>query len=45
MIYVVEEPFDVELNHPVVPPATLPHDPHGIQCRAPRTVAIGIGME
>lgn len=45
VIDVVEEPFDVELNDPVVPPAALSHDTHGIQGGSPWTIAIRIGMK
>src|SRR5450756_400914 len=45
MIDVVEEPFDIQVNHPVKLPASLPRLPHRIQSRLPRPIAVRIRME
>jgi hypothetical protein len=42
---VVEEAFDVEIEHPVVAPTPLTSDAHSIECRSAGPVTIGIGME
>ena len=31
MIQIVEETFDVQINYPISPPASLPRRPHRIQ--------------
>src|SRR5271165_2891385 len=45
MIDVIEETFDIQVDHPVKLPASLPRLPHCIQCRLPRPVAVRIRME
>src|SRR5664280_950206 len=45
MFDVVEEPFDIQVNHPVKLPASLPRLPHCIQCRLPRPIAVRIRVE
>src|ERR1022692_3964768 len=45
MIDVVEETLDIQVNHPVKLPASLPRLPHCIQSRLPRPVAVRIRME
>jgi len=41
----VEEAFDIEIEHPVVAPATLTGCAHGIECRPAGPVTIGTGVE
>ncbi len=36
---------DIKINDPVVPPAAFPAPGHRVQCRPPRAVTIGIGVE
>ena len=44
-IETVEEGADVEVEHPVVAPATLTRRRHGRDGRLARPVAVGIGVE
>ena len=41
----VEEPLDVEVEHPVVAPAALTSSAHGVDRRFAGPVAVGVGME
>jgi hypothetical protein len=45
MIDIVEEPFDVEVKHPRMPPTPTLGSAQGIVCRAPRSVSIRVFME
>src|ERR1022692_2798241 len=45
MIDVVEETLDLQVDHPVKLPASLPRLPHCIQSRLPRPIAKGIRVE
>src|ERR1017187_9170780 len=45
MIDVVEETLDIQVDHPVKLPASLPRLPHCIQSRLPRPIAKGIRVE
>jgi hypothetical protein len=45
VIEVVEEPLDIQVNNPVLLPASLPGLPHCLSCRFPRTIPIGVGMQ
>jgi hypothetical protein len=45
VIDVVEKPFDVQIEHPVVPPATLPGLPDCVQGGLPGAIVIGIVVE
>ena len=44
-INLIEEAPDVEVDHPVMPPASLPRHGQCIVCRSARAVSIGVGME
>src|SRR5664279_2387576 len=41
----VEEPPDVQIDHPVVLPATIPAGSDRIQCRPLRPIAVGVRVE
>jgi site-specific DNA recombinase len=45
VIDIIEEPFDVEIHHPVVPPAARAGLPDGVGGRLPRPVPVGVGVE
>jgi hypothetical protein len=45
MIEVVEEPFDVHIDHPVGSPATLPASPDRVQRATSRPVPVGVRVE
>jgi hypothetical protein len=45
VIKVVEEPLDVQIDHPVSPPATLPAPPDRVQRATARPVPVGVGVE
>src|SRR3954467_14785785 len=45
MIQIVKEPFDVQIDHPVGPPAPLPRRGDRVQRRSPGSIPVGIGME
>src|SRR5215472_12428883 len=45
LIEVVKEAFDVQVQNPVIAPASLSRLAHGIQCRLPRTISEGICMK
>ena len=42
MIDIIEEPFDVQIEYPVIAPTTLSGLPDGIQRRLARAIAIGV---
>ncbi len=42
---VVEEPLDIEIDHPGVPPAPLLAHLHRVQRRLSWTITVGIGVE
>jgi site-specific DNA recombinase len=42
---VIEETLDVQIDDPVIAPASLPRLPHCIQGRLPRSIPVGIRME
>src|SRR5215469_5546322 len=42
---VIEKTLDVQIQNPVIAPASLPCLPHCIQCRLPRSIPVGIRME
>ena len=45
MINIIEEPFDIKVEHPVILPATFSCLPYSIQCRFARSITIRIGMK
>lgn len=45
LINIVEEPFDVQVNNPVVVPATLACLPYRLMSRFPWSVTVGIRVE
>jgi hypothetical protein len=42
---VIEKALDVQIQNPVIAPASLPCLPHCVQCRLPRSIPVGIRME
>ena len=45
VIDIIEKSFDVEIHHPVVPPAARAGLPDGVGGRLPRPVPVGVGVE
>ena len=45
MIDTVKEAFDIEVQYPVVSPATLASNPYGLNRRLPRPIPIRVQME
>src|SRR5262249_23847896 len=45
VIQVVKEPFDVEIQDPVVTPASLPGHAEGLYCRLTRSIAIRVRVK
>jgi hypothetical protein len=45
MVNGVEKAFDIKVDDPVVPPATLSACRQRIMCAAPRPVAVGVVIE
>src|ERR1700735_2892096 len=41
----IEEALDVEIEHPVISPATLPGFDEGVVCGLPRPISIGIPVK
>src|SRR6516165_8944425 len=42
---VVKEAFDVDIQHPVKPPAALARHRNRLMCRSPGSVPVGVPME
>src|SRR5262249_45241977 len=45
MIQIIKETFDIEIDHPVGPPTSLPRGGDRIQRRSSGTIPVGVGME
>ena len=41
----IEKGSDVKIDHPVLSPAPLSADPHRLQSRSPRSIAVRVGVE